>query len=132
MSGALVKRGDGGRFLPGTTGGTGRPKGYKGLARAIQKESDGGQELIDFLFDVLRAKNEAGATLAARQWACEQLLNRGYGRAPQVVEVSTSLDSDAVATAIDVGAMSDEELEIWEKAADIAARHANKRKPIDV
>lgn len=120
-------------WKPGVSGNPGgRPKGYKGLAKLIQKRSDGGEELIIFLFDVLRGEHELGATLGARQWACEQLLNRGYGKAPAIVEVHNSLDDDAVATVIDTRGMTDEELEIWEKAAEIAERHANKRKPIDV
>ena len=131
MTNKIEKRGPGGLFAKGNTMG-GRRKGYKGLARDIQNMSGSGIELVEFMFAVLRGEVPEGASLGAKQWACEQLLNRGYGKAPQVIEISQSLDSDATASVIDVAGMSDEELEVWEKAAEIASRHANKRKPIDV
>ncbi len=132
MAGDVIKRAPNGHFLPGTAGGKGRPRGYKGIAKYIQRNSNGCEDLIDFMFQVLKGEVPEGATLQAKQWACEQLLNRGLGKAPAVVEVHQALDSDPAATVIDMSAASDEDLEAMEKAAEVMERLANKRKPIDV
>ena len=133
MGDALVKRDAKGGWLKGQSGNpSGKAIGFKGLAKKIQAESSGGDELIAFMFSVLRGEVPEGATLAAKQWACEQLLNRGYGKAPQVIEIAQTLDKDAKASVIDMSQASDEDLEAMEKAAEVMERLANKRKPIDV
>ena len=135
MSDETPKRNALGHYLPGFVHKhkpPGRPKGYKGIAKEIQKRTQDGKTLLDFLFSVLDGTVTGGATLAAKMWATEQLLNRGYGKAPQVVEISSTLDTDAHATTIDMSKMTEEELEAMEKAAEIASRYAGKRKPIDV
>ena len=132
VSDEIVRRDANGRFLNqgGPTGS--RPKGYKGIAKYIMSKSNNGEDLIDYLFKVLSGEVEGGSTLAAKMWATEQLLNRGLGKAPQMIEINTTIDTEARATMIDMGAMSDEELEAMEKAAEIASRYAGNRKPIDV
>ncbi len=130
-----IKRNALGHYLPGTKLAhkpTGRPKGYKGLAKYIQSKSNDGRDLIDFIYTVLSGECEGGSTLAAKMWAVEQLLNRGLGKAPQVIEISTSLDTDAAASAIDMSKMTEKDLEIMEKAGEIAEKYAGNRKPIDV
>ena len=113
MSSQVVKRGPGVPWVKGQSGNPGgRPLGYKGIAKYIQANSNGCEDLIDFMFQVLKGEVPEGATLGAKQWACEQLLNRGLGKAPAIVEVHQSLDDDAVATVIDVAEMTDEELEV--------------------
>lgn len=54
--GAALKRDDLGRILPGQPSFNpgGRPKGFKGVAAAIMKESRNCDEFIEFAFKVLR------------------------------------------------------------------------------
>ncbi len=106
----------------------GRTKGYKRFAKDILKETGQGQELLDYLLKVFRADKElGGVTLKDRHWAAEQLLNRGLGRPPQVVEIDNGLGDDVGPTSIPMDQMSDAELEAIEKAADVLERHAKKR-----
>ena len=124
-----------GQFLKGVTHAhkpTGRPKGYKSLAMDIQRRTGNGEKLMDFLLDVFNAEASLdGVKMSERMWACEQLLNRGWGRFPSVVEVHT-LDSDAVPNEVDVDDMTNEELEALEEAGKILEKHSSKRKVIDV
>jgi len=80
MGDNAVKRDALGRLLPGTPMlGSGRPKGYKGLARSIMKESKNGDEFRDFLFKTFR--NESGAHTHKQQVeALKMLLDRGLGK----------------------------------------------------
>ena len=77
-----VKRDALGRLLPGTAmvPGCGRPKGFKGVAAAIMKESRNGDEFKEFLFKVFR--NESGAHTHKDQIeALKILYDRGLGKA---------------------------------------------------
>lgn len=129
----IILRNEKGHFVKGTPGPnpkpTGRPKSYKGIAKDIQKRTGNGKELLDFIESVLKGTVEGGSTLAAKMWACEQLLNRGYGRAPQVVEVHSDA-TDTPAVALDFSQLSDEELEAMEKAAEIVNNLADKQKGV--
>lgn len=129
----IATRDAAGRWLKGhSPNPKGRPKGYKAMAHAIQVESRNGQELLEFLFDVLRGDIEGGVPLTARMWAAEQLYNRGFGKAPQVIEVGDAWDSEPSSAMLDIAELSDEELETMEAASTIVGRLALKRKPIDV
>ena len=130
----VIKRNEKGQWLPGQAGGNmgGRPKGYKGFAKEIMKRTNNGADLLDFIKSVLDGTCDGGSTLAAKMWATEQLLNRGLGKAPQVIEINNNIDHDAAIHAIDYDKLREDELEVLEKAADIMGRHTSKRTPIDV
>lgn len=90
-------RGPGRRFQPGQSGNPGgRPKGYAGLAAAVrEKVGDDGGKLIDALFMLAKGTpNERKAffgepvkmTAKDRREAINDILDRGWGKAPQTVD----------------------------------------------
>ncbi len=78
-----------GRFLPGASPNpSGKPAGFRGLARKIKDETRNGDELVEFAVKVLR--NETAETrdrLAALQW----LSDRGFGKPLQSIELSADV-----------------------------------------
>lgn len=116
--------------------GRGRPKGFKGLAKKIQRETEGGDELLEFALAVFRGGGPEGSGFEhlgkkfSERWdAFVWLSDRGYGKAPLVIEAH---HEGEVATAIvpDLSEFSDEELEAMDAAAAVVERH--RKKLIDV
>lgn len=118
-----VKRDARGRVLPGqrlldeVSPGykpPGRPRGFAGLAREIQARTDGGRELIDF---ALRTFRDEELPLSWRWAALELLLDRGYGKAMQPVELQASIvrEEGVQKGRLPVERFTKEELEWWDR-----------------
>lgn len=74
-------RGSNGRFMPGNSASSGRPKGLAKLVRA--KTNDGGK-LVEFFFNVFSGK-EVDSKLDHRIEAGKWLADRGWGKAAQII-----------------------------------------------
>lgn len=88
------------RFAPGQSGNpSGRPKGFRGVAARILRETGDGEELVSFALDTLR--NTTGQRSHAERWeALCWLADRGIGRPVAMVELAAQLTSgDATDTA---------------------------------
>jgi hypothetical protein len=112
----IIKRKAGGQFAAGRPSAKKRKKaGARQVAELIQKESEGGAELVKYLFDTFRGVNFADDSL--RKWACEQLLDRGFGRAPQVIDVNIEhSEAQQGPTPDQLAYATDDELEALEQA----------------
>lgn len=127
-----IKRVGPGHFAKGQSGNpNGRPKGFKGLARKLMRETEGGEELIKFALDVFRGTHPTvGRTAADRKWAFEWLSNHIFGKAPDRLIVDRG-DSETVITGPNVADMSEADLLALEKAANIMSA-AIEKDAIDV
>jgi len=65
----------------------GRPRGFRGLARAIQEATDGGEELIEFALATFRNPER---THAERWAALDFLAARGHDRPVQHADLEIS------------------------------------------
>lgn len=83
------------RFPPGKSGNpTGRPKGFKGVAAAIMRETGDGDELIRYALETFR--NTAGNKSHAERWeAMCWLADRGIGKPVAMVELAAQLTAGA-------------------------------------
>ena len=69
-------------FLPGRSGNAGgRPKRLSTLIGKIQRDTRDGEDLVDFMLRTFRS-----GPMRYRMEAAHWLTERGFGRAPQVVE----------------------------------------------
>jgi hypothetical protein len=69
-------------FLPGRSGNAGgRPKRLAKLVETIQRHTHDGEDLVDFMLKTFR-----NGPMRYRMEAAHWLTERGFGRAPQVVE----------------------------------------------
>ena len=94
--GENADQGADGRFLPGNRANPGgRPKALRELKDRVQRE---GLELVEALFAIVRGeplREQRGRRVrlvypshADRYHACKELLDRGYGRTVQAVEMT--------------------------------------------
>jgi hypothetical protein len=120
-----------GRLQPGTKGVNpgGRPRGAAGLAAIIQRETQGGEELVQYVLRVFRSRSSDEPTIkhfyseADIQWAIGWLTDRGFGKAVQTLELATgTTDHEVNAIAATLVMMSDAELETYERELEIAER----------
>ena len=92
-------------WKPGQSGNpSGRPKGTKDLAGYVPETTDGGKELVDVLVSIARGvmpnvpvpegsrprKNQQ-VRPADQLKAIEMLLDRGFGRSPQQLDIAHSV-----------------------------------------
>lgn len=119
-------------FQPGKSGNPmGRPAGFKGLARKIRAATDDGDVLVAFALTVFDGTHKAlGHNIAARMEAFKWLSDRGWGKAPQLVEVHNA--SDTALAPPDLSQCTDEELEVMSRAAALVDRLSSRKKVIDV
>jgi hypothetical protein len=86
-----------GQWAPGQSGNpSGRPRGYKRIARYLLEETDDGREVADFFLRMMRDKS---LSPNLRAGAAEWIANRMVGRAQQVIKLETetrSIDWSAV------------------------------------
>jgi hypothetical protein len=114
-----------------TKGTSGNPAGTsrrqqsaaRALAMRIQAETRDGAEVVDFALAVLRAGSPtAGSgpamhgltevTTADKRWAVDYLTDRGWGKAPQTIEIQTEGES---MPAIVLRGVTDDDLDAAER-----------------
>ena len=91
-------------WQPGQSGNpSGRPKGTRDLAGYVLETTDGGKELVDALVSIARGVMPNVAMQGSRQRkdqqvrpadqlkAIEMLLDRGFGRSPQQLDIAHSV-----------------------------------------
>ena len=98
-------------WQPGQSGNpSGRPKGTRDLAAYVLETTDGGKELVDALVSIARGVMPNVATQegsrprknqqvrpADQLKAIEMLLDRGFGRSPQQLDVAHSVSDRPLA-----------------------------------
>ena len=85
---------------------SGRPKGTRDLAGYVLETTDGGKELVDALVSIARGvmpnvpvqkgsrpRKDQQIRPADQLKAIEMLLNRGFGRSPQQLDIAHSVSS---------------------------------------
>ena len=98
-------------WQPGQSGNpSGRPKGTRDLASYVLETTDGGKELVDALLSIARGTMPNVATQegsrprkdqqvrpADQLKAIEMLLDRGFGRSPQQLDIAHSVSDRPLA-----------------------------------
>lgn len=113
------------RWKPGQSGNpSGRPKGFKGLAAMIQKETGDGKELIEFALRIFRGlpdeKTKVAPSLQMRWDAMCFLVDRGYGKA--VTPIDLTVGEGSHLEDLDMKRLSTEELNQIERAFSVVER----------
>ena len=112
-------------WQPGQSGNpSGRPKGTRDLAGYVLETTDGGKELVDALICIARGvmpnvaaqessrpRKDQQVRSADRLKAIEMLLDRGFGRSPQQLDVAHSVTDRPFAN------LSDETLQLLVESA---------------
>ena len=100
-------------WKPGQSGNpSGRPKGTRDLAGYVLETTDGGKELVDALVAIVRgavpnlAVQKGSRPRKDQLKAIEMLLDRGFGRSPQQLDVAHSVSDRPLAH------LSDETLQL--------------------
>ena len=92
-------------WRPGQSGNpSGRPRGTRDLAGYVLETTDGGKELVDALMSIVRGvvpnlavqkgsrpKQDQQVRPADQLRAIEMLLDRGFGRSPQQLDIAHSV-----------------------------------------
>ena len=92
-------------WQPGQSGNpSGRPKGTRDLAGYVLETTDGGKELVDALLSIVRGvvpnvavqegsrpRKDQQVRPADQLKAIEMLLDRGFGRSPQQLDIAHSV-----------------------------------------
>ena len=113
-------------WKPGQSGNpSGRPKGTRDLAGYVLETTDGGKELVDALLSLARGivpnvavqegsrpRKDQQVRPADQLKAIEMLLDRGFGRAPQQVDIAHSVTDRPFAN------LSDETLRLLVESAE--------------
>ena len=113
-------------WKPGQSGNpSGRPRGTRDLAGYVLETTDGGKELVDALVSIARGvmtnvaaqegsrpRKDQQVRPADQLKAIEMLLDRGFGRAPQQVDIAHSVTDRPFAN------LSDETLRLLVESAE--------------
>jgi hypothetical protein len=113
-------------WKPGQSGNpSGRPRGTRDLAGYVLETTDGGKELVDALLSLARGivpnvavqegsrpRKDQQVRPADQLKAIEMLLDRGFGRAPQQVDIAHSVTDRPFAN------LSDETLRLLVESAE--------------
>ena len=98
-------------WKPGQSGNpSGRPKGTRDLAGYVLETTDGGKELVDALVSIVRGtmpdlpmqegsrpRKDQQVRPADQLKAIEMLLDRGFGRSPQQLDIAHSVSDRPLA-----------------------------------
>ena len=98
-------------WQPGQSGNpSGRPKGTRDLAGYVLETTDGGKELVDALVSIARGvmpnvavqessrpRKDQQVRPAEQLKAIEKLLDRGFGRSPQQLDIAHSVTNRPLA-----------------------------------
>ena len=112
-------------WQPGQSGNpSGRPKGTRDLAGYVLETTDGGKELVDALMSIVRGvvpnvaaqegsrpRKDQQVRPADQLKAIEMLLDRGFGRSPQQLDIAHSVTDRPFAN------LSDETLRLLVESA---------------
>ena len=112
-------------WQPGQSGNpNGRPKGTRDLAGYVLETTDGGKELVDALVSIARGvmpnvpvqegsrpRKDQQVRPADQLKAIEMLLDRGFGRSPQQLDIAHSVSDRPLAH------LSDETLQLLVESA---------------
>ena len=112
-------------WQPGQSGNpSGRPKGTRDLAGYVLETTDGGKELVDALVSIARGvmpnvpvqagsrpRKDQRVRPADQLKAIERLLDRGFGRSPQQLDIAHSVSNRPLAH------LSDETLQLLVESA---------------
>jgi len=112
-------------WQPGQSGNpSGRPRGTRDLAGYVLETTDGGKELVDALLSIARGvmpnvpvqkgsrpRKDQQVRPADQLKAIEMLLDRGFGRSPQQVDIAHSVTDRPFAN------LSDETLQLLIESA---------------
>ena len=112
-------------WKPGQSGNpSGRPKGTRDLAGYVLETTDGGKELVDALVSIARGilpnvavqadsrpRKDQQVRPADQLKAIEMLLDRGFGRSPQQLDIAHSVNDRPLAH------LSDETLQLLVESA---------------
>ena len=112
-------------WQPGQSGNpSGRPKGTRDLAGYVLESTDGGKELVDALVSIVRGtmpnvpaqegsrpRKEQQVRPADQLKAIEMLLDRGFGRSPQQLDIAHNVTDRPLAH------LSDETLRLLVESA---------------
>lgn len=118
---AAIKRDERGRILPGSVL---NPKGNTRSIEKAMREACPAEELAGFLASVVRGVMPAGATRATsdaptmreRLAAAKLLMDRGWGRVPQTINVAAQVDGGADMGTIRVDDLDEAAAEVLERA----------------
>ena len=113
-------------WQPGQSGNpSGRPKGTRDLAGYVLETTDGGKELVDALLSLARGvmpnvpvqegsrpRKEQQVRPSDQLKAIEMLLDRGFGRSPQQLDIAHSVSSRSLEH------LSDETLRLLVESAE--------------
>ena len=113
-------------WQPGQSGNSsGRPKGTRDLAGYVLETTDGGKELVDALMSIVRGvvpnlavqkgsrpRKDQQVRPADQLKAIEMLLDRGFGRSPQQLDIAHNVTDRPLAH------LSDETLRLLVESAD--------------
>lgn len=87
----------------------GRPRGWAGLASYIQERTNDGRTLIDYALEVWL--DEKGMYSPQQRWEAHNwLADRGYGKAPQIIEATMQSANVSVIDTINLDQLSTEKL----------------------
>ncbi len=122
------RNGPGRPFLPGNNANPrGRPR--YALAYAVRRITSP-DEIAQFLYDVWHDKKRK---FQDRRWAAEQLMDRGYGRPVQQIELDAAIGSVTVSAGFDLGLLSTDDkrslMEILRRARTLADRGGDEMTP---
>ncbi len=96
-----MSRDERGRYVPGTSGNPGGRPRYA-LANAIRRAVPV-DELVEFFRDVWA---DVTRPMADRQWAAQQLADRGWGRPVQQVELDAAIGNVPEPSGMDFGRLT--------------------------
>ena len=115
---------------------SGRPRGTRGIAGYVLKSSEDGKKLVDALVSMARSvmpnvprqegsrpRKDQQVRPADQLKAIEMLLDRGFGRSPQQLDIAHSVSDRPLKH------LSDETLQLWLSPLSISMQRLKRELP---
>lgn len=81
----------------------GRPKGFRGLAKMIAKETRDGRELVEYALEVFRGEK----TMRHEKWeALQWLADRGFGKPLTMIDLDAAVDGPTTPVKLDLAKLN--------------------------